>query len=139
MTEFIAALLLVVSVERGYAAYYADGMMQDVVTVRQAGWTAGPLPAKIPDGVVGFVARPDCGEIGGMLWLFHESEGWRGPYLVSDCANHVRGHHLEMKRHGIVVEVDYATAVRWGVIGKGPLDIPVTVVRFRRPSFGGPP
>ncbi len=43
--------------EAGHAAYYARGRMMEVVRVRQAGWTAGDLPANLPP-VIGFVATP---------------------------------------------------------------------------------
>ncbi len=57
----IALLALVTSLglrfDAGHAAYYARGVMADVVRVRQAGWTAGDLPVNLPR-VVGFVATP---------------------------------------------------------------------------------
>lgn len=126
ITALVASLGL--CVEAGSAAYYADGVMERVVAVRQAGWTAGPLPAELPP-VIGFVARPFCNEIGDRVWLWHGSEGWRGPYLVSDCCNELEGHCRVMLRKGIIVEVDHNTAARWGVLGHGPESIHVVLIR----------
>jgi len=58
--ETFLALVLVAGLrfEVGHAAYYADGVMEQVVCVHQAGWTAGDLPVDLPP-VIGFVAVPD--------------------------------------------------------------------------------
>ena len=64
------------------------------------------------------------------MWLYHESEGLRGPYLVSDCCNEIDGHCDRMHKRGIVVEVDWNTAQRWGVLRLGPQYIPVAIVRL---------
>lgn len=128
MLDLILALLVELRFEYGHAAYYSEGVMEQVVAVRQAGWAAGSLPVSLPP-VVGFVAVPDCAEIGGLIWLFYEGEGWSGPYLIADCANKTEKHDVEMRKRDIVVEIDNNTARRWGVLGLGPADIPVVVVR----------
>lgn len=46
-------------IESGQAAYYAPQVMERVVAVRQAGWTAGSLPEQLPLGIIGFVAVPE--------------------------------------------------------------------------------
>lgn len=56
MTLFLTFNL---SIKTGHAAYYADGVMEQVVAMRQSGNTAMPLPKPIPDGIVGFVAVED--------------------------------------------------------------------------------
>lgn len=122
------ALHLGLQIESGQAAYYAPQVMERVVVVRQAGWTAGPLPEELPP-VIGFVATPYCHEIGDRVWLWHGSEGWAGPYLVSDCCDEVKGHCDAMHHKGIVAEVGYNTAKRWGVWGLGPEHINVIVAR----------
>lgn len=118
----IVLLALVASlglrVEFGYAGYYAHGVMRDVVRVRQAGWTANPLPADLPP-VIGFIATDDPDDIGKLAALWHKSEGWAGPYLIADVCNQVEGHCKRMKRLGLVADVDWNTAARWGVIGHG--------------------
>lgn len=62
------------------------------------------------------------------MWLFHESEGFRGPYLVADCANRIERHDLAMKRKRIIAEVDYNTAKRWGVLLYGPQSINIAMI-----------
>ena len=126
----LVALLSYVTIDVGHAAYYNPGVMEQVVAVRQAGWTANPLPPEFSH-VIGFIARQDCSEIGRLVWIFHESEGVRGPYLVADCANKLEGHDRVMERKGIVVEVDFNTATRWGVVGFGPEFINVVVIGVR--------
>lgn len=133
MIETLIALVLALGLrlEIGHAAYYSDEVMEQVVKVRQAGWTAGPLPVELPR-VIGYVARPWCNEVGDLVWLWHESEGWRGPYLVADCCNELEGHCAAMQRKNIVVEVGHNTAQRWGVLGLGPQQIYVALVRLAR-------
>ena len=127
----LIAFLSYVTIDVGHAAYYDHGVMEQVVRIRQAGWTASPLPEELPN-VLGFVAVKDCDRIGQMVALWHGSEGWTFPYLVSDCANKLEKHDLELERKGIVVEVDFNTAARWQVLGLGPEFIDVIVVsKFR--------
>ncbi len=127
---FLIAFLSLFHLEQGQAAYYNPGVFKQVVAIRQAGWTANPLPEKLPP-VIGFVARQDCSEIGQLVWMCHESEGCKGPYLVADCANRIEGHDKVMKRQGIIVEADYNTAARWQVLGYGPESIDVIVIGVR--------
>ena len=126
----LIALLSHITIDIGHAAYYNPGIMEQVVAIRRAGWTANPLPPELPH-VIGFVARRDCSEIGQLVWMCHESEGCRGPYLVSDCANQLEGHDKMMEKMGIVVEIDYNTAARWQVLGYGPRDIDVMVISVK--------
>jgi hypothetical protein len=58
MIDFLLSLFLLFNLQFGHAAYYADGAMEQVVRIRQAGWTAGDLPTDLPP-VVGFVAVSD--------------------------------------------------------------------------------
>jgi hypothetical protein len=58
MIDIILALLATVSISYGSCAYYAPGVMERVVEIRQAGWTAGDLPKPVPAGVAAFVATP---------------------------------------------------------------------------------
>jgi len=128
--QWIAALLLLAHLQVGHAAYYNPQIFEQVVAVRLAGWTAGDLTEDDLRGVIGYVAVPDCDEIGRRVWLFHESEGWRGPYLVADCACQINGDKQRMVRRGIVAEVDFQTAKRWGVLGYGPQQINVAIMRL---------
>lgn len=126
----LAAFLSYITIDVGHAAYYNPGVMEQVVAVRQAGWTANPLLEELPP-VIGFVAVKDCDRIGQMVALWHELEGWTFPYLVSDCANKLEKHDLELERKGIIVEIDHNTAARWQVLGLGPQDINVGVISAR--------
>jgi hypothetical protein len=113
--------------EAGQAAYYNEGVMEQVVEIRQAGWAAGALPDPLPADVVGFAARLDCSEIGDWLWICGPV-GCQGPFIVADCANRVNGDAQRMERKGIIVEVDYYTAQAWDVLGRGPDGIEVVVI-----------
>jgi len=101
----LVALALMFHIETGHVAYYADGVMEQVVAVRQAGWTAGDLPVELPP-VIGFVARPHCDEIGRIVWLLWDDGDLEGPFLVSDCADVISGDLKRMLKRGIVAEVD---------------------------------
>ena len=127
---FLIAFLSLFHLEQGQAAYYNRGVFEQVVAIRQAGWTANPLPEELPP-VIGFVARRDCSEIGQLVWIYHKSEGVQGPYLVADCANQIEEHDKAMKKRGIIVEVDFNTATRWGVVGFGPEYIDVVIIGVR--------
>lgn len=124
-------LWLNIKVECGHAAYYAPGVMEGVVRVRQSEmWAVGSLPDELPP-VIGFVARPNCGEIGQLVWIYHDGE-LAGPHLVADCCNEMEGHCKAMERKCIVVEVDFNTAKRWKVLGRGPEHIDVCVITRRQ-------
>lgn len=127
---FLIAFLSLFHFEQGQAAYYNSGVFEQVVAIRQTGWTANPLPEELPP-VIGFVARRGCSEIGQLLWIYHESEGVQGPYLVADYANQIEGHDKVMRRKGIIVEVDFNTATRWGVIGLSPEYIDVAIIKIK--------
>jgi len=128
MTEwFLALVFSYISITYGHAAYYADGVMEGVVYVRQHSDTWATLPVGIPP-VIGFVAVDDCTEIGTLVWLWHEEE-LAGPYWVADCR--AASDIALAGRKGIIVEVDYNTAKRWGTIGYGPSFINVAVIRWK--------
>lgn len=124
---FLLAFLALIQLEYGQAAYYNPGVFKQVVAIRQAGWTANPLPKKLPK-IIGFVARQNCNEIGQHLYICHHSEGCKGPYLIADCANKIEGHDKAMQRKNIIAEVDYNTAIRWKVTKLGPNSINVVVI-----------
>lgn len=127
---FIAAIFSYISVTYGHAAYYGDGVMEGVVYVRQHSETWAPLPLGVPP-VIGFVAVNDCTEIGSRVWLWHEDPPeLAGPYWVVDCR--AEQDAAVAKKKNIIIEVDYNTAKRWGIIGYGPSFINVAVIRKRR-------
>ena len=128
LATLLLALGLSIAVEYGHAVYYAEGVMEEVVYVRQHTdkvWAT--LPKEVPP-VIGFVALNDCNEIGDLVWLWHESPPeLAGPYWVVDCR--APQDVAEADRKGIVVEVDYNTATRWGIVGFGPQYINAAVIR----------
>ena len=98
----LAAALLI-----GVATYYADGVMEQVLANR------GLACAEC----VGSVALLDAAHLGQRVWLQAPGRAVEGPYLVADCAN--RAHVAALRARGFVVDVDWATAQRWGM--RGPL------------------
>ena len=107
----------------GIASQYAPGVMERVVRVRQAGRTARNLPHDLP-AVDGFVAAERCADIGQVWTVMHGERVER--MLVADCSGHASTTQW-MRRNRILIEVDGATARRWGVVGRGA---PVTVCRY---------
>jgi hypothetical protein len=127
---FIALVFSFITLEYGHAAYYNEGVMEDVIYVRQNSAVWESLPSEVPP-VIGFVALEDCSEIGDLVWLWHEDPSeLAGPYWVVDCR--APQDVADAKRKGIIVEVDYDTAKRWNVIGYGPSFINVVVIRTER-------
>jgi hypothetical protein len=112
MMRVILAFVFVVS---GWASQYAPGRMQEVIRVRQTRPTAMPLPAELP-AVDGYIAVLDCAEIGN-VWYLRYGESVES-FLVVDCAGDAAT-RAWMTRNNILVEVDHATALRWGVVGRG--------------------
>jgi hypothetical protein len=98
--------------QSGYASYYAEGVMDATVYVRQQ---MNHIPPDLR-GWAGYVARPDCKEIGNTVWLRLAGEHKFLPYLVTDCARRDDGDGSLswMQNNRILVEVDYLTWVTWG-------------------------
>lgn len=116
MTTFAICLALTVMGEGCYeanASHYAPGVMLPTVELRQE-W--GELPADLTP-YDGFVAVVDCGLIGHTLYAKPNNGGWE-TLLVTDCSGHVST-TVWMTENNIFGEVDYETAVRWGVVGGG--------------------
>lgn len=136
MDEFLTIIAMTMvlagspSVQTGHAAHYGEGVMENVVAIRQAnqGWEYS-LPVYNP-GIVGYVAIEDCDRVGQRVAVWHETEGLKGPYLIADCANRLEGHDRDMRRRGIIIEVDYNTAMRWGTVGLSPEDVWAVVIEW---------
>lgn len=123
----LAAILLLPPVEcagpaqAGHISHYAPGVMAQVIANRQA-W--GELPAVLP-AVAGYAARPDCADIGRIIWL-SIAGGRYAPFLVVDCASKsdrrwqdgLSGYEW-MMAYNVLAEVDYETAVRHDCAGRG--------------------
>ncbi len=103
----------------GWATHYDHGVMQATVEARQG---FGQLPDPLVSDYAGFVARPDCSEVGSTLWL-RPSDASKAfyPFLVADCAG--KDAFTDgvdwMTAGGFLVEVDYHTAVKWDTLGRG--------------------
>lgn len=89
----------------GTAVFYSPGIMK--ATAKHRGM-------EYPDGYLGGVALGSPGEIGETVWLYGPN-GWEGPYLVVDCPQRVDVFTTIVIRQQ-VVEVDFNTAVRWGMV-----------------------
>jgi hypothetical protein len=110
------------TIETGIASQYSPGVMEQVIANRQAG-LAVPLPAELPP-VDGFIAVLDCADFGEVWFVRPEGGDW-GVYLVADCSGHAETTEW-MTTNNILLEFDYPTVERLGVVGRG---IPVEVVR----------
>lgn len=99
----VAVALLV-----GTVTYYAAGVMERVRDYRGLAC----------DECVGYVALLPAEDIGRHVWLQRPDAAPEGPFLVVDCAQaeHIAG----LTERGIVGEVDWETAQRWGMFGPLP-------------------
>lgn len=88
----------------GVADSYGPGMMELVAdnTGRYYG-----------SEYVGAVALMLCSDVGSSVWLQRPGGDFEGPFYVMDCSRPVDLYGI-IVYSGIVVEVDYNTAVRWG-------------------------
>lgn len=95
-------------VVKGSAVFYAPEVMEANIEYRGLSTV----------GTVGAVAVPFCSEIGHWVWLQRPGEAWEGPFVVVDCSrrNDLYGHIVYGRQ---VVEVDFPTAVRWGMARTG--------------------
>jgi len=82
----------------------------------------GRLPIPLADDYAGYVARPDCNDIGEIVWLRRtdSNDDWE-KFLVVDCAGRdaYSDGVLWMTERNVLVELDYQTALRWDTIGRG--------------------
>jgi len=98
------------------AMYYAPNVMENVAQYRQR-------VDKIEgcDECVGSVALLRAGDLDRKVWIQPEDGAVEGPFQVLDVA--ARHHIPSLLARNWVVDVDYATAMRWGM--RGP--VPVTI------------
>jgi hypothetical protein len=129
----MSAILALSIVMTGWASQYAPGVMDKVVYNRQHLSTVLSIPQKLP-AVHGYVAGRYCSDIGGVVYLRPAGcDDCRFErFLVADCAGIADGGLSWMLRNNIVVEVDYATAVRWGTVGRGiQVELAIETFRYR--------
>ena len=106
----------------GWASQYAKGVFPRVIQLRQK-WGQLPKDLSVYDG---FVATRHCGKIGNVVWLRPlGSQAWE-IFLIADCASRSDSRWQDglsgyewMLLEGILVELDYETAVRWETLGRG--------------------
>jgi hypothetical protein len=96
------------SLVTGNAVFYAPEAME--ATAKYNG-----LSLK---GYVGGVALMFPSEIGGDVWIKRPNQDWEGPFLVVDCARQNDMYGIIVHRNE-VIEVDFKTAVRWGLARLG--------------------
>lgn len=127
-------LVLTATLALGIASQYAPGVMERVVRYRQA---RGQLPQNV-ERYAGFVAVPDCDDIGTLLWVRPESDEWE-LFMVADCASRTDERWQDglsgyewMQRGGVLVEVDHQTATRWDCVGRAVRVETALVKRWRR-------
>ncbi len=133
----------------GVASQYGPGRMESTIWVRQqVGRTSRDLPTPLPEADIYF-ATIDCRDVGAWFEMrrvgvadLDVSYPWESAY-ATDCAGLADGgigfmlfnRHISMSPHHAepwlrqvhlgeyapvyVAEVDYNTAVRWGVVGRG--------------------
>lgn len=89
----------------GKAVWYAPWVMEAT-----AEWREMSL-----DGFVGGVSLFSPSDIGEIVWLKRPDKAWEGPYLVVDASqrNHM---YTTLTFVQEVVEVDFETALRWGMV-----------------------
>jgi hypothetical protein len=102
------------NVRTGTAKFYSPGVFERVLKVRGMSW---------PRGVSGLASTPYCANIGKRVRASINGGPWR-TYLIADCSRH----GADQKRHlrtGLVLEVDYRSAVREGFhkAGKAPAKV----------------
>ncbi len=99
---------------RGQVTYYADGLMEWVYEFRLR---QNQVPVCDPPTCIGYVAMMRAGDLGRKVWLQRPGERAEGPFLVVDYA--AEPNFAGLWARGMVAEVDFNTAQRWGM--QGPL------------------
>ena len=92
--------------------------MEHVVKVRQLHQDTPYLPMELPE-TDGYIAVPDCGWVGQVVWLRPlGQERWES-FLVADCArpeDQAHWHRQALDRR-ILLEIGGRTAARWDTVG----------------------
>jgi hypothetical protein len=109
LVTFDTQFLRIPDVVMGSALFYAPEMAEAQMTYR------GLL---FNDSYSGMVAIQFCSEIGHTVWLQRPGHDWEGPFIVMDCSRRNDLYGQIMFRDQ-VVEVDFDTAVRWGLARYG--------------------
>lgn len=122
----MVALLLAV-VMTGCVTYYADGVFDEVYTNRVAFGHVEPCPE-----CIGLIAVLDRQYVGDLAYVTRPGMAEEGPFLIADCA--AAKDLARLQRRGLVAEVDWETAQRWGM--RAPLyGVRVRVVARQAPGL----
>lgn len=104
----------------GKMSWYAQGVMDRVIRVRQTpGRTSQELPTPLPD-VSGYIAMAECEDVGNIVWVCFDHQVSCEKFLVTDCASKTdrqsetdqRSGWLWMKTSGIAGEADFESIIR---------------------------
>lgn len=99
---------------RGEVTFYGHGVMESAYHLRLQ---RAQVPYCDRPTCVGYVAMLRAGDLGRKVWLQAPGRAAEGPFLVVDYASAQDFERL--RQRGLVAEVDYVTAQRWGM--RGPL------------------
>lgn len=97
----------------GSLSQYAPGVMEATIAARQD-W--GQLPYDL-SGFAGAIAVLDCDRIGETAYLSIDGGEWL-PVIIADCSGHAHT-TAWMREAGILGEVNYGLAERFGFVGRG--------------------
>lgn len=100
----------------GLAMYYNPGIMEKVLAFRRRVGHVSECPE-----CIGYVALLRAGDLDRRVWIRRPGHLEEGPFWVIDVAGRKDIAHLLAR--GWVVDVDYATARRWGM--RGPIQVTV--------------
>jgi hypothetical protein len=95
---------------RGEVTFYGWGAMEWAYEHRLR---LGQVPVCDPPACIGYVATLRPGDLGRRVWLQRPGLPAEGPFLVVDYA--ARKDFERLVQRGLVAEVDYETAQRWGM------------------------
>ena len=99
----------------GSAVWYAPGLMRATAKWRDPDTYAMYHLAYRSDDYLGAVAVLSPANIGDTVWLRRDGGEWEGKYLVVDCSRRADMYsHIAINQQ--VVEVDFETALRWGLV-----------------------
>jgi hypothetical protein len=96
---------------RGEVTFYGRGVMETVYHLRLE---RAQVPYCDRPACVGYIATLRPGDLGRKVWLDVPGIGVEGPFLVVDYA--AAKDFERLRRRGLIAEVDYVTAQRWGMV-----------------------
>ena len=97
---------------RGEVTFYGRGVMETTYHLRLE---RAQVPYCDRPACVGYIATLRPGDLGRKVWLDVPGVGVEGPFLVVDYA--AARDFERLRRRGLIAEVDFVTAQRWGLRG----------------------